>query len=369
MQGRVRAKYKAQPPKVMLLACNTDADWIGASLMKALRLKNPEVEFCGTGGPLMRQQGLVDGCSRGAKTPEGIGFFWRHRQIVRQLLRQALIERPDVLVVVNVAGWAVTVAKWLKQHTKARLYFFDASGAHLAKKTLKTLADTTLDSLPHKRRTGHVFIGHPIFEKFAEYIPTGEAKPLAKPFKIALMPSTFQTAKQMKILAKVTEALRENTPDLEVIIPLEDGHNPRCFEPFAYLSAQYVRGAEKYAALGGCDAAIASKDDTNLDLVALGVPMVLLPKYSFMLDALYKLLLKGQNVSPLMHWGGEHIIPELKKGQPPVTTLVEQVTPLLKQTPERKAQLAALHQIRKSLVADKKTASATAAAEIFPKIK
>ena len=63
------------------------------------------------------------------------------------------------------------------------------------------------------------------------------------------MPSTFQTTQQMNLLSKLVEELREDHPRLEVVIPIEDGHNPRSFEPFAYLSANYVRGPEKYTAL------------------------------------------------------------------------------------------------------------------------
>lgn len=365
MQSRVRAKYKAQPPKVMLLACDTDADWIGASLMKALRLKNPDAEFCGTGGRLMAQQGLLDGCAKGTKAPEGVFFLWQRRQVIRQLLRQALIERPDVLVVINASSWALSVAKWLRQHSNAKIYFFDADGPHLAKGGLEKLADVTFDTLPHKRQDGHTFVGHPIFEKFAEYIPTGEAKPLSKPLKLALMPSTFNTYKQMQKLSKVVDELRKEWADLEVIIPLEDGHNPRCFEPFAYLAAEYVRGTAKYETLSQCDAALASKDTTNLDLVALGVPVVLLPKYGFLLDKLYSFFMHGQYVSPLKHWGGEHVIPTLESKKNMVQTLVTLVHPLMTQGPARKAQLAALAKMRQSLVADKKTASVTAAAEIF----
>ena len=366
MQARVRAKFKEQPPKVMLLASDTDADWIGASLMKALRLKNPEVLFCGTGGRLMAHQGLLEACTMRAAH---VGTFQvlQRRQVVRQILRQALIERPDILIVLNTSYWAASVARWMKQHTQTKVFFYDAGGPHLIKGTLEKFADVTFDALPHRTQAGHIFIGHPIFEKFAEYIPTGEAKPISKTGRIALMPSAYQTVKQMQHMSKVVEVLRNDFPRLEVVIPLEDGHNPRSFEPFAYLAAQYVRGPEKYTALGTCDAALASKDDSNLDMVALGVPMVLLPKFGFKADEWHNKVLKGQPVSPLLDWDGAETIPTTTQDDNVVEALLQHVNPLLRNTPERKAQLMLLAKMRKALVANKKTASVTAAAEVLGK--
>ena len=150
----------------------------------------------------------------------------------------------------------------------------------------------------------------------------------------------------MQKLSKVVDELRKEWAELEVIIPLEDGHNPRCFEPFAYVSAEYVRGTAKYETLSQCDAALASKDTTNLDLVALGVPVVLLPKYGFVLDKLYSFFMNGQYVSPLKHWGGEHVVPALESRKNVVPTLVELVRPLMQQGAARKAQLAALAKMR-----------------------
>ncbi len=368
MHARVRAQFKEQPPKVMLLASDTDADWIGASLMKALRLKKPEVEFCGAGGPLMGLQGLESTQTVG--NPAAIHFYmlWQRRQMVRQLLRQALIERPDILIIVNASAWALSVAKWFRRRSNVKIYFLDAAGPHLAKPGLVDIADITFDTIPHnKNEDDHLFVGHPIFEKFAEYVPTGAARPLSKVGRVALMPSTFQTTQQMNLLSKLVEELREDHPRLEVVIPIEDGHNPRSFEPFAYLSANYVRGPEKYTALGHCDVAIASKDDSNLDLVALGVPMVLIPKFGFKLDKLYQTIMRGQNVTPIKYWGGEHVIPELQAHHSPLEELISMVKPLLKNGIDRKQQLGTLNKMRKSLVAEKKTASTTAASEIFSK--
>ena len=365
MQARIRATYKAQPPKVMVLAADTDADWIGASIMKAMRHKTPDIGFCGTGGKLMALQGLHEACSLYAAHVSAFNV-WQTRHVAKQIIRQSLIERPDILVIVNASLWALSVARLLKRRGNIKIYFFDAAGPHIARSSLIKLADHTFKTLPEAGMPdSQSFVGHPVFEKFAEYIPTGEAKPLTKTGRIALMPSVFKTFKHMQHLSQVVEALREDYPRLEVVIPIEDGHNPRSFEPFAYLSATYVRGPEKYAALASCDAALASKDASNLDLVALGVPMVLLPKFGDKLDDVFKKVVTPQGLSPLMAFVEEQNIPEHVFSKAPIAELLEKVQPLLKNSPERKAQLKNLSKLRKSLTAKNKAATATASSLIL----
>lgn len=91
------------PLRIALVAGEASGDILGSGLMRAIKARNPDVQFIGVGGPLMEAEGMQSYFPMERLSVMGlVEVLGRLRELLarRKLLVQTLInENPDAFIV------------------------------------------------------------------------------------------------------------------------------------------------------------------------------------------------------------------------------------------------------------------------------
>lgn len=105
--------------RVFLVAAEPSGDAVGADLVTALRLTNPDLEFAGMGGPKMAALGIdscvsIEGLSILGLT-EALSIWKLVRDKVRQVGQAAKTFGPDIVVLIDSWGFTVRAAQEIRR--------------------------------------------------------------------------------------------------------------------------------------------------------------------------------------------------------------------------------------------------------------
>ena len=157
-------------------------DQHAAHLIRELRSRRADVECCGFGGPLMRDEGcevdfqLTDLAVMGFwKILPMIGKFWRVYQLAKKLMAA---NKPDALVLVDFPGFNWWMARAAKKNGVPVFYYLPPqlwAWAPWRVKRMKRLVNHVMSGLPFEcdwYRDHDVdveFVGHPFFDEVADH--------------------------------------------------------------------------------------------------------------------------------------------------------------------------------------------------------
>lgn len=114
--------------KYFLIAGEASGDLHGSNLMAALKVKDPEAEFCCFGGDLMEAEGAT--VLKHYKELAFMGFIpvlLNLRTILRnmKICQKAIMEyQPDVLILIDYPGFNLKVAKYISTNSKIPVYYY-----------------------------------------------------------------------------------------------------------------------------------------------------------------------------------------------------------------------------------------------------
>jgi lipid-A-disaccharide synthase len=103
---------------IVLVAGEASGDQLGAALIKAIRLKEPDVRFAGIGGPLMKAEGCDCWWDTGELSLMGLVEVVSHLprliKLKRQLIQRVVELKPDVYIGIDAPDFNLRVEKKLK---------------------------------------------------------------------------------------------------------------------------------------------------------------------------------------------------------------------------------------------------------------
>ena len=101
--------------KIMIVTGEASGDLHGANLVKALRLKQPELQFCGMGGPELASLGveiLYDAAKVSVVGVFEVFFHLKDIWLAQRVLRKRLIaDPPDLLILIDLPDFNLMLAK------------------------------------------------------------------------------------------------------------------------------------------------------------------------------------------------------------------------------------------------------------------
>ena len=229
--------------RFVLVAGEASGDALGAGLIEALRLRYPQAQYFGVGGPLMVQAGLVQWFASDELAIMGVFEVLRHlpRLLKRraQVLRQTLDLHPTAFIGIDAPDFNLAIERKLKAHGIRTVHYVSPSIwawrlGRAAKIGLS--ADLVLCLFPFEPAlyaqygVHAVFVGHPLADEFPlEPAPTFARIALGLPLNtpiLALLPgSRLSEIKQLgKDFLDAGALLKKSLPRLTVIAPMA---NPR----------------------------------------------------------------------------------------------------------------------------------------------
>jgi lipid-A-disaccharide synthase len=375
-----------KPLTVWLIAGEESGDQLGAKLMPALKaaLGDTPVRFAGVGGEAMTAQGLRTLFPLSDIAVMGIGaVVARLPSIVQRVYRtvDAIVQgRPDAVVIIDSPEFTHAVAKRVRRRLPSLPIINYVSPSVWAwrpgrARKMRAYVDHVLALKPfepdaHRRLGGPpcTYVGHPLIERLDELRPKGGERPGIDqdPINLLVLPGSRRSeigrlmepfGATLGVLA--SRMARPLRPIVPAVAHLADEIEER--SRTWPVKPEIVRGeGAKYAAFRSAHAALAASGTVSLELALSGVPMVVAYKVSRLEEQL-KYLLTVPSIVLANLILGENVIPERIQWDCTPETLTEALLPLLSDTPERRAQLAAFARLDDLMSTGEESPSARAA--------
>jgi lipid-A-disaccharide synthase len=283
---------------LFLIAGEPSGDRLGAALMAGLRALVPGVRFLGVGGPLMQAEGMASLFPMEELSVMGIAeVLPKYRALKRRVAQAgaaAVASGAAALVTIDSPDFCLRVAAIAKAGAPGmkRIHYVAPSvwawrPGRAAK--MARVVDHVLALLPFEppymtaAGMGCDFVGHPVVAE--PLAGAGEVAALraelggAGPVLLALPGSRKgEVARLAPVFGAVAGGMAARHPGLRVVLPTLAAVEAEVRAATAAwpVAPRIVTGAaEKRAAFGAADVALAASGTVSLELAAAGCPMVI----------------------------------------------------------------------------------------------
>jgi lipid-A-disaccharide synthase len=379
----------SQAKRIFIVAGEHSGDVLGGKLMQALKEKAgaSALQFAGVGGEHMEAAGLSSLFPLSDVAVMGpAAIVARLPSLVRRVYRTvdaALAFEPDAAIIIDSPEFTHPIAKRIRQRRPAIPVVDYVSPSVWAwrpgrARKMRPYVDHLLALLPfepaaHERLGGPpcTYAGHPLIER-APWIDALETDGLRAKLGLApglpvlcVLPGS-RPSEVSRLMAPFGEAVRvlgESAGPFEIVIPAVPSVRPLIEQALTSWPQQphLVEGeSDKFRTFKIAHAALAASGTVTLELGVAGTPMVV----AYRVDpvaARLRFLLKVHSVVLANLVLGENAFPEFIQEDCTPAKLASATAPLLKETPERAAQLAALANIREKMFLAEGTPSGKAA--------
>jgi len=347
---------------IALVAGEASGDQLGAALIQAIRIKNPDTRFAGIGGPLMKAAGMD--CWWDSDQLSVMGLFEVINHIARLFsLRRQLVSRlvdlkPDVFIGIDAPDFNLGVEKKLKMRAIPVIHYVSPTVWAWRSGRVKTIAKATdrvmclfpFEPAYFQQQTVAVdYTGHPMADEIPLQVDAEPAR-LALGIKptgpcIALLPGS-RLAEVEKLSAPMLEAAAIMTArysDINFLMPaaseLVRDHFESELRRFPGVNCRVFTTRSKEV-MAAADVVICASGTATLEVMLVNRPMVVCYRLSGMTYKMAKWfkLVKTRFFSLPNILASEKLIPELLQQEVTGQAIAEEVHTWLTQ-PELRENL------------------------------
>lgn len=364
--------------RVALVAGEASGDILGAGLMQALKLRHPQVEFIGVGGPRMQAQGLTPIFPMERLSVMGlVEVLGRLSELLkrrRDLVKQLIASKPDVFIGIDAPDFNLGLELKLRRAGIKTVHYVSPSvWAWRQKRVLKIrdACDLMLTLFPFEaqfydeHQVPVRFVGHPL----ADEIPLEADRHVARerlglPHDapvIALMPGSRggEVGRLGELFLDAAQRLRTLRPGIKFVLPCASPERRQQLE--AMLAnrdlALTLLDGRSHDALAACDAVLIASGTATLEALLYKRPMVVAYRVAPLTYTILKRLVKSPYISLPNLLAKRLLVPELIQDAATPEALAQTVSPLLD---GGAVQTEGFDQIHRSLRCDASTQAADA---------
>jgi lipid-A-disaccharide synthase len=347
---------------IALVAGEASGDQLGAALIRAIRIKNPDTRFAGIGGPLMEAAGMDCWWDSGQLSIMGlfevINHIGRIFALRRQLVARLVELKPDVFIGIDAPDFNLGVEKKLKMRAIPVIHYVSPTVWAWRSGRVKTIAKATdrvmclfpFEPAYFQQQTVAVdYTGHPMADEIPLQVDAEPAR-LALGIKptgpcIALLPGS-RLAEVEKLSAPMLEAAAIMTaryPDINFLMPaaseLVRDHFESELRRFPGVNCRVFTTRSKEV-MAAADVVICASGTATLEVMLVNRPMVVCYRLSGMTYKMAKWfkLVKTRFFSLPNILASEKLIPELLQQEVTGQAIAEEVHTWLTQ-PELRENL------------------------------
>lgn len=361
--------------EVMIVAGEASGDLHGSRLIGSMLNTNPELHFCGIGGPELEKCGvelLYDASKIAVVGVVEVVSHLSHILRAQRILRRRLAEsRPRLLILIDFPDFNLLLARKAKK-LGVPIYYYISPQVWAWRsgrvKTLGSLTDGIGVILPFEeqfyRKRGvdkaH-YVGHPLVDTVRSSMTRKEfclANDLEEKRKlIGILPGSRRREVRHLLpeFLAAAESFQQNSEGKPVFlvaqaptIETEELLHSGISEYRSRLDI-HIYHTDRYELIGACDAVIAASGTATLEILLLGTPMVVAYKLSPLTYRVGKLLVKIDYFSLVNLIAGEEIVTELLQEQAHAEKIAEELHQLIYDEPRRNEQLAGYDRVREKL--------------------
>jgi len=348
-------------PTVLLMAGEASGDHHAAALARALKHRYADARLVGTGGELMKAEGveLLAGLDDLAvmgfvEVLPRIAFFRRLERRVHRLLDE---ERPDVVVLVDYPGFNMRIARAASVRGLRVVYYIapqvwawrTGRARHLAAHT-----DRVAVILPFEEAfladqgVNAVYVGHPLLDRAGEVKTRGDfleawgldpARPL-----LAMLPGSRrqELKRHLQPFARIARRVVEARPDVQPVFSRASTMPPTAFHDLGFPVVTDTRALLRHAT-----AALVKSGTSTLEAALESTPFVMAYRTGPLTMALVRRLLRTEHVGLPNLIAGGRVVPEFLQGAVTPDRVAPELLALLdRASPQRHQQLEGLERVR-----------------------
>lgn len=317
-----------------LNAGEPSGDLLGAGLMRALRQREPDVEFHGIGGDAMLAEGLtpLGAIDRFAINGfvEPLKRFGELLGVLRRLEAHFVATRPAAFVGIDFNVFNLLLARRLKRHGIPTLQYVSPSVYAWRRGRIRRIGravDAVMTLYPfepalyRERGVRADFVGHPMADEIAPVRDAGDARrALGIPLDatvIALLPGSRRSEVELMAAPMLATAalLAQELPRCVFVVPCVNGSIRERMERHVRLASRTldVRLVDGHARLPltAADAAVVKSGTGTLEAMLLRKPMVVTYRLPTLSYHLIKSLKRSEFVALPNILAGRPLVPEL----------------------------------------------------------
>ena len=339
-----------RPLKIALVAGEASGDILGSGLMQAIKVRHPDAQFIGVGGPRMQAEGLVSYFPMERLAVMGlVEVLGRLPELLgrrRRLIRALIDERPDVFVGIDAPDFNLGVELKLRQAGIRTVHYVSPSvWAWRQKRVLKIrqACDLMLTLFPFEaqfyeaQQVPVCFVGHPLADTIALDADRAAARSaLDLPDQggvVALLPGSRggEVERLGSLFLDAAERLRALRPGLRFVLPCANAERRAQVEAMLVgreLAVTLLDG-RSHEALAACDAVLIASGTATLEALLFKRPMVVAYRVAPLTYRILKRLVKSPYISLPNLLAGRLLVPELIQDAATPEALAATLSPLL----------------------------------------
>ena len=346
----------------MISAGETSGELYGAMLCREVKKLWPDVEISGIGGPRMKEEGvsLIAPISHLMGIVEIVKHLGEIFDTFNKAKNSLIINRPDLLVLIDYPDFNIALAKKAKQAGIPVLYYVSPQVWAWRKgrtRKIAALVDKIAVLFPFEvdcyRDTGLSceFVGHPITERMNIDRTRAELKSGLglDPQRdvVTLLPGSRpgEIEKHRELIRELAIKIHEEFPGIQIVVPMVEGTKLGITLP-EYTVTLYNRTLEAVAC---SEASAVTSGTATLETALLGIPMTVFYRTSPFTFHLVNALTSIKHVALANLLAGKEIVPEFLQKDATADNIFGALKKILTDSPYRDNMISELEKIRETM--------------------
>jgi lipid-A-disaccharide synthase len=321
--------------RVAIVAGETSGDMLGAALVRAVRSRNPDVEFYGIAGPKMMAEGATTLYPMEKLAVRGYVEVLRHFReiwgIRSQLTRRLLADRPDLFIGVDAPDFNFRVETRLRaagirtvHYVSPSIWAWRPGRIHGIKRAVdRMLAVFPFEEAIYEKAGIPVsYVGHPLADQMPLMPDRDGARSQLRLAQsgpaVALLPGSRMSELEAHadLMIDTATRLHKERPELRFFVPLATRETRDYFEARLYAREAHelpltILFGHARLALYAADVALVASGTATLEAALARCPMVI----TYRVPGLTYWLMKRKALLPYVGLpnilAGEFVVPEL----------------------------------------------------------
>lgn len=358
----------------MIVTGEASGDLHGSNLVRSLLAKNPELQFCGMGGPELSSVGvdiLFDAARVSVVGVFEVIFHLKDIFLAQRILRRRLTtDPPDLLILIDLPDFNLLLAKKAKKLGIPVFYYISPQVWAWRSGRVKTISER-VDKigviLPFeeeffaKRGVEAEYVGHPLLDTVAT---TASREQFFKahdiPFGqrcVGLLPGSRkrEVLSLLPIFLSTAQKLQDSSSEkITFLIPKASTIPNHLFDEAGLAKYQKFLDIrcideDRYNMMAVCEAVVAASGTVTLELAILEIPMIVVYKLAPLTYHLGKILIKLKYFSLVNLIAGYEAVPELLQDEVTPERIASELSVILTHPEKMQKMKSALSEVKDKL--------------------
>jgi lipid-A-disaccharide synthase len=337
--------------KYFLVAGERSGDLHGGNLIHALKQFDSSGEFKGFGGEAMKSEGAEISVHYQELAFMGFWEVIANLRTISKYLAQCKREivefKPDVVILIDYAGFNLKIAKFAKLHGIKVFYYispkvwaWNQSRAHKIKKWVdKMFVILPFEKDFYKKFNWKVdYVGNPVVDAILNFTPALNRDAIASKEQkiVALLPGS-RKQEILRILPVFVQVVSK-LPEIRFLLAIAGNLPQEAFSEISKFPNVAVRVDQSYDVLSVADAALVTSGTATLETALWRVPQVVVYKTSPITYRIAKAIINVPYISLVNLILNKEAVPELIQNQCTPQNIIHHLKGFL-EGPQRKKVL------------------------------